>query len=163
MAAPSTVYIGIGSNLGVREKYIDSAIEMIDQTVGLRVLARSPLYETEPVGGPKQGKYLNGALKLECSLSPRQLLQELIRIEESLERIRQGKNFPRTIDLDILLYDDVSVEEDDLIVPHPRMTERLFVLEPLAVIAPDAIHPVTGLNIADHLRALKIEHGPKSP
>lgn len=154
MAKPATVYIGTGSNLGDRETNIDLAVEMIDQTEGLKVTAKSSLYETEPVGGPPQGKYLNGALKLECSLDPHQLLKQLNLIEARLGRRREGLNYPRTIDLDILLFDDVVIDEESLIIPHPKMTARLFVLQPLAEIARETIHPLTGLSIADLLNNL---------
>ena len=151
MATPAIAYISIGSNLGDRETNIDSASEMIDNTEGLKVIAKSSLYETDPVGGPPQGKYLNGALKLGCSLDPHQLLKQLNQIEARLGRTREGKNHPRTMDLDILLFDDAIIEEESLIIPHPRMTERYFVLKPLAGIAAETVHPLTGLTITAHL------------
>ena len=158
MANMAIACIGIGSNLGDREANIDSAVEMIDNTPGLKVAAKSSLYETEPVGGPPQGKYLNGALKLECSLDPHELLKELNLIEARLGRIREGLNCPRTIDLDILLFDDVVINSESLTIPHPRMTERLFVLEPLAEIAPETVHPITGLTIAAHLKEIRVQN-----
>ena len=156
MAEPAIAYIGTGSNLGHREANIDSAIEMIDNTQGLKVVAKSSLYETEPVGGPPQGKYFNGALKLECSLEPHELLEQLNLIEDRLGRTRKGVNYPRTIDLDILLFDDIVFDGESLTIPHPRITERLFVLKPLAEIAPETIHPITGRTIADHLKEIRV-------
>jgi 2-amino-4-hydroxy-6-hydroxymethyldihydropteridine diphosphokinase len=154
MAKSATAYIGIGSNLGDREANIDSAVKLIDKTKGLKVIAKSSLYETDPVGGPSQDKYLNGALKLECSLDPHELLKQLHQIEARLGRKRKGLNFPRTIDLDILLFDDVVIDGETLTIPHPRTTERIFVLRPLAEIADETIHPLTGCTIAAHLNNL---------
>lgn len=125
------VYIGLGSNLGDRQANIAEAIEHISKLEGTIVTKTSPLYETEPVGGPEQGKYLNGAAEIFTDLSPRELLNELLGIEIELGRTREGKNLPRTIDLDILLYDDIILAEEGLVIPHPRMNEREFVTKPL--------------------------------
>jgi len=124
-------YIGIGSNLGDREKYIESAIEKLKSIKGIEVKRASSIYETDPVGGPRQGKYLNGALELETELEPRELLAKLQAIENELGRKRLVKNAPRTIDLDILLYGDKKIDEPGLKIPHPRMREREFVMKPL--------------------------------
>lgn len=124
-------YIGIGSNLGDRKKIIESAIEMLKETQDIKVDKVSPLYETEPVGGPPQGKFLNGVVRVETGLSPKELLNSLKRIEDTLGRIREVNNGPRTIDLDILTYGDMHIEEEGLIIPHPRMNERDFVKRPL--------------------------------
>ncbi len=124
-------YIGIGSNLGDREKYIGSAIEKLRAIKGVKVKKISNIHETDPVGGPRQGKYLNGALELETELEPRELLAKLQAIENELGRKRLVKNAPRTIDLDILLYGDKKINEPGLKVPHPRMREREFVMKPL--------------------------------
>jgi len=124
-------YIGIGSNLGDREKYIKNAIEKLKETEGIEVKKISNIYETEPVGGPKQGDYLNGVMEIETWLKPRELITELQKIEKQLGRIRSVKNAPRTIDLDILLYGDKKIDEPGLKVPHPRMHERDFVIKPL--------------------------------
>lgn len=124
-------YIGIGSNLGDRKKFIDQAIQSLKETEGIKVKRISNIYETEPMGGPKQGKYLNGAIEIETRLEPRELLVKLKGIEEQLGRVRTVKNAPRTIDLDILLYGDKKIDEFDLKIPHPRMWEREFVMKPL--------------------------------
>jgi len=130
-------YIGIGSNLGDREKYIKSAIEKLKEAKDIEVKKISNTYETEPVGGPRQGRYLNGAVEIETSLEPRELLIKLQAIEKQLGRVRKIKNGPRTIDLDILLYGDRKIETPDLSIPHPRMREREFVMKPLREIAGD--------------------------
>jgi len=124
-------YIGIGSNLGDRKKYIENAIEKLKNTEGVEVKKVSGVYETEPMGGPKQGKYLNAAIEIETGLKPRELLVKLQDIEKQLGRKRTVKNAPRTIDLDILLYGDNKIDEPDLKIPHPRMRGREFVIKPL--------------------------------
>ena len=124
-------FIGIGSNLGNRKKYIKNAIKKLKETKGIEIKKISNIYETEPVGGPKQGKYLNGVMEIETWLKPRELIVELQKIEKQLGRIRSVKNAPRTIDLDILLYGDEKIDEPGLKVPHPRMHEREFVMKPL--------------------------------
>jgi 2-amino-4-hydroxy-6-hydroxymethyldihydropteridine diphosphokinase len=125
------VYIGVGSNLGDRQQNIAAAITHLSRLDGTTVTKASPIYETEPVGGPEQGRYLNGVLEILTSHSPHRLLNELIDIEKQLGRTRKGRNLPRTIDLDILLYDDIILTEKDLVIPHPRMNERDFVIRPL--------------------------------
>lgn len=124
-------YIGVGSNLGDREKNINSALGYLKGTEGIRLKRISSLYETEPVGGPPQGKFLNGAIAIETILSPRELLEKLKEIEGKLGRKRTVPNGPRTIDLDILTYGEEKIKEKDLIIPHPRMEMRDFVLQPL--------------------------------
>jgi 2-amino-4-hydroxy-6-hydroxymethyldihydropteridine diphosphokinase len=124
-------YIGIGSNLGDREKYIENAIEKLKNIEGVEVKRVSNIHETEPVGGPRQGKYLNAAIEIETGLKPRELLAKLQDIEKQLGRKRTVKNAPRTIDLDILLYGDNKIDEPDLKIPHPGMREREFVMKPL--------------------------------
>ena len=124
-------YIGIGSNLGDRQKNIAAAISHLSRLDGAIVTKTSPIYETEPVGGPRQDKYLNGVLEILTSHSPHRLLNDLLDIEKRLGRTRKGRNLPRTIDLDILLYDDIILTEKDLVIPHPRMNERDFVVRPL--------------------------------
>ncbi len=130
-------YIGIGSNLGDRLSHINSAIKELGNTPEIAIEKISSLIETEPVGGPAQGKFLNGVIKIETKLSPRKLLYALQNIENKLKRIRTVKNGPRTIDLDILLYGSETVAEDDLMIPHPRMFEREFVMRPLLEIEPE--------------------------
>jgi len=126
-----SVYIGIGSNLGDRQKNIDLAIENLRSTSSIVVEKISSIYETDPVGGPPQGKFLNGVIRIKTALSPKELLAILKEIEKSLGR-RQAVRFgPRVIDLDILTYGDIRINEENLIIPHPRMNEREFVLQGL--------------------------------
>ncbi len=124
-------YIGVGSNLGDRRKNIETAIQGLRQTERIEVNRVSQIYETEPVGGPTQPKYLNGAIEIETGLEPRQLLSVLQKIEGDLGRKRTVRNGPRIIDLDILICGDKKIDEHDLKIPHPRMDERDFVLKPL--------------------------------
>jgi len=126
-----TCYIGIGSNLGDRQKYIDRAIEELKKNKNIRLKRSSSIYETEPVSDIPQGKFLNGVLEVETSLEPKSLLKELNGIEHRLGRERIVKNGSRTIDLDILYYGAERIEDDGLIVPHPKIGEREFVLKGL--------------------------------
>ena len=132
-----TCYIGIGSNLGKREYNIRVAIRRIRLLMNTRVTKISKIIETPPEGGPPQGLYLNCVIEIQTTLSPYELLRRLQKIEGDLGRIRAIKNGPRCIDLDILLYDDARIDEESLCIPHPRMLERRFVMEPLEEIAPD--------------------------
>jgi 2-amino-4-hydroxy-6-hydroxymethyldihydropteridine diphosphokinase len=126
-----TCYIGIGSNLGDRRNYIDKAIEALSGAAGMRVIRASSIYETEPVSDIPQGKFLNGVLEIETDLEPEELLRRLNGIEKRLGRKREVKNAPREIDLDILYYGDERIERKGLVVPHPRINEREFVLRGL--------------------------------
>lgn len=126
-----TCYIGIGSNLGDRKGYIDRAIGALKALGKTRVLRVSEIYETEPVSDMPQGPYLNGVIEIGTELSARSLLEELLRIEESLGRVRTARNAPRTIDLDILYYGNERIHENGLTIPHPRIDEREFVLRGL--------------------------------
>lgn len=126
-----TCYIGIGSNLGDRRKFIDGAVLELKKAKDINVNKISSIYETEPVSDIPQGKFLNGVLEIETSLRPAALLEALNKIEKKLGRIRIEKNGPRTIDLDILYYGDEVVNEKGLVIPHPRISEREFVLKGL--------------------------------
>jgi 2-amino-4-hydroxy-6-hydroxymethyldihydropteridine diphosphokinase len=134
-----TCYIGVGSNLGDRQDNINTAIKKIMMLKATRVRKISRIIETHPQLGPPQGLYLNAVLEIETEFNPYHLLQELQRIESSLGRIRMVKDGPRTIDLDILTYGDLSINEEALCLPHPRILEREFVLGPLREIAPEVV------------------------
>ncbi len=129
-------FVGIGSNLGDREANLGRAIELLSAEDGIEVVAVSELRETEPVGPVEQGPFLNGAVQLETSLGPRELLGRLLAVENRLGRVRIERWGPRTIDLDLLLYGVESIEEPGLTVPHPRLHERRFALEPLVDLDP---------------------------
>lgn len=127
----TTCYIGIGSNLGNRRRYIDAAIDALRHTPRIAVKRVSSIYETEPVSDIPQGKFLNGVIEIETSLAPRGLLEALNGIEDRLGRERPAPNAPRTIDLDILYYGSEEIDEQGLVIPHPRIREREFVLKGL--------------------------------
>jgi 2-amino-4-hydroxy-6-hydroxymethyldihydropteridine diphosphokinase len=124
-------YLGIGSNLGARRKNIQEAIKLINNLKNTKVIKVSKIIETEALGGPPQGKFLNAAIKVQTSLNPPTLLKQLKRIEKDLGRRKTVRFGPRTIDLDILLYGNKIINRKELKVPHPRMWEREFVMEPL--------------------------------
>ncbi len=149
-------YIGLGSNLGRRERYITAALNALQNTRGIEVVKVSKLYETEPVGGPEgQSEYVNAAAHVRTTLSPERLLEVCLEIEKSLGRERSVHWGPRTIDLDLLCYDQEIVATSSLTLPHPLMHERAFVMEPLAEIAPKLMHPVLERTAADILDLLR--------
>lgn len=136
------VFLGIGTNMGMRESNLDHAIEKIEEYIG-PVLRSSAIYETEPWGFTARGEFLNLVVKVQTELDPHELLVKILNIETLLGRIRKKKRYSsRIIDIDILLYDDMIVHEPDLKIPHPLLHERKFVLIPLCEIAGDMIHPV---------------------
>jgi 2-amino-4-hydroxy-6-hydroxymethyldihydropteridine diphosphokinase len=129
-------FLGLGSNLGDRLGLVGDAV---DRLVAVGRVAVSPLYETDPVGGPEQGAFLNVVVELDTDLSPRQLLAVARRLEQAAERVREERWGPRTLDVDVLWVDGAEVHDPDLEVPHPRMWERRFVLAPLRDLAPDLV------------------------
>ena len=125
------VYLSLGSNIGKREEYIQKAIEAIEKTEGIVVLKKSGLYETTPVGYLEQDLFLNAVIKIETNFSAREILRIINKIEVELDRKREIRWGPRTIDIDILIFSDKKINEPDLIVPHKEILNRLFVLVPL--------------------------------
>jgi 2-amino-4-hydroxy-6-hydroxymethyldihydropteridine diphosphokinase len=143
-----TVYLGIGSNLGDREDNCRKAIDLLMES-GLKVVKKSSMHETEPWGVKGQPRFINMAVETETELRPREMLNVLKAIEKRMGRVEAERYGPRIIDLDILLYDSLVIDEPDLKIPHPLMHEREFVLKPLSEIAPDVVHPVLKKTIRE--------------
>ncbi len=148
------VYIGLGSNLGGREENLKTALALLNDK-GIKVEQVAGFIETPPYGKKDQPDFLNSVCRANTVLSPRELLSALKGIEKAMGRVEAGRWGPRVIDLDILLYDDVLLQEDGLAIPHPDMLNRRFVLGPLAEIAPGLLHPASGRTIKEHLSLLK--------
>ena len=146
------VAIALGSNLGDRAAHLEYALRRLASMLSSMKVSR--WYETEPLGVGPQPRFLNGVVVGDTDLSARELLDALLAIERERGRERPFPGAPRTLDLDLILYGDQVIDEDGLIVPHPRFRERFFVLGPLAEIAPDMIDPVTGLKVWELLRNL---------
>jgi 2-amino-4-hydroxy-6-hydroxymethyldihydropteridine diphosphokinase len=145
-------YLGLGANLGDREATLRRALDLLGAEPGIEVIAVSTLRETDPVGFVDQPRFLNGAAAVETELEPRELLERLLAVERVLGRERTGRRFgPRTVDLDLLLYGDRVVDEPGLTVPHARLAERRFALEPLVELDPELVLP-DGRRIVDLLR-----------
>jgi len=153
----ATVYIGVGSNLGDRYENLERALELLSAKALLQQV--SSVYETEPVGYSQQPPYLNLVCRVDTELSPQQLLGKLKEIEHEMGRKASFRNAPRVIDLDILLYDEIVVDSDELTIPHPGLTERAFVLVPLDEIAPELVHPAKKKTISQLLSALSDKSG----
>ena len=149
------VYAGLGSNLGNKRENIVRAIDRIDAHEGICIKEKSGLYNTTPVGGPPQSDYVNCVIGLETAIEPQILLKEFKEIEIELGRKPGVRWGPRVVDLDILLYGDRIVNDHNLKIPHERMHERAFVLEPLCEISPGIKHPVSGITISELLEKLK--------
>jgi len=149
------VFLGLGSNIGDRQGHLRRAVSELPGLVAL-----SPVYETEPVGGPPgQERYLNLVAELDTGLTPRELLGLAHRLEREAGRVRTVKDGPRTLDVDVLLVGDVVIDEPDLVVPHPRMWERRFVVEPLADLAPDLVPPSVRIATGGDVRRLGMLRG----
>ena len=149
------VYAGLGSNLGNKRENIIKAIDRLDACEGICVKEKSAFFNTTPVGGPLQPDYVNCAIGMETEIEPQVLLEEFKKIEIGLGRKPGVRWGPRVVDLDILLYGNRIVDDHNLKIPHERMHERAFVLEPLCEISPDIKHPVSGISISELLEKLK--------
>ena len=152
----ATALISLGSNLGDRKATLDAAVENLRQTAGISQVVVSSYHATKPVGGPEgQEDFLNAAARLDTSLSPRELLTELQRIERELGRVRQEHWGPRTLDLDLLLYDNLVINEPDLIVPHRFLAFRRFVLKPAVEVAGEMVHPTLERTLSNALQYIE--------
>lgn len=158
--APSNstrAYVALGSNIGHREAHLGAAIRRFEEHGSIELVDVSPWIETEPVGGPAgQRAYLNGVAVLDTTLDARALLEVLqdVELSRGRARARDVRNGPRTLDLDLLLFGAESIADADLVVPHPRMEERAFVLEPFARVAPEVVLPVCGRTVRERLAEL---------
>ena len=146
-----TVYLGLGSNMGDRQEHLNRALDFLSQR--LRVVQVSSVYDTEPVGNPEQPRFLNLVCQVSTGLEPMALLTLVKGIESKLGRLPSTSNAPRPIDMDILFYGDQVIETPKLTIPHPRLTERTFVLIPLAEIAPDLVHAVNGKTVKELMKS----------
>ena len=150
-------YIALGSNMGDREGYLETGVSSLDRIKGCRVGKVSSFYETPPYGVTDQDDFLNACLELDTLLYPHELLGEMQRIEKEAKRVRTRHWGPRTLDLDLIFYDDFICQDDDLCIPHSEMHKRRFVLEPLCEIAPHRIHPVRKLTVKEMLEQLPMD------
>jgi 2-amino-4-hydroxy-6-hydroxymethyldihydropteridine diphosphokinase len=149
-----TVYLSLGSNVGEREVHLARARERL-MAEDMRITAASAIYETEPRDAPDQSWFLNQVVAVETSLFPKQLLMRTQKIEQALGRVRNRPKGPRTIDIDILFFGGVIVSTPGLEIPHPRLTDRRFVLEPLCELAPEMRHPRTGRTVREMLAEVR--------
>ncbi len=143
----SIAFVAFGSNIGDREKYIEKAFEALDNK-GITILRKSQIYETEPYGYEEQEKFLNGVIKIETKMTPRELLNTLLEIESDIGRVRTVRWGPRVVDLDIIFYDEQIICETDLKIPHQDMHNREFVLKPMCDIEPNFEHPILKKTIS---------------
>jgi 2-amino-4-hydroxy-6-hydroxymethyldihydropteridine diphosphokinase len=137
-------FLAIGSNLGDRQSHLQSAVDHLARADGVRVVAVSPVYETDPVGGPVQDDFLNAVVEIDTALDPRALLAVCASAEAAADRVREVRWGPRTLDVDVLLLGDLTSEDPVVVIPHPRMHERAFVLAPLADLAPELVETPPG-------------------
>lgn len=147
------VYLGLGSNIGDSKSNIESALLSLDKKVN--IINKSSYYQTEPVGYKDQAWFLNMVIEGETNLNPRELLSFTQSIEKDMKRVKTIVNGPRIIDIDILIYDDLKIESEDLIIPHPRMQERAFVMVPIFEIAPELV--INNIAVKDIIQNLKGE------
>lgn len=159
---PETVYLGIGSNIEPRLNHCRVAIAHIMGNPDIKVLGRSTVYETDPFGIKDQPKFLNAAICVETRLSPQDLLEYLLKLENQMGRVRDDRWGPRIIDLDILFYGEQIIDDEGLTIPHPGIHERTFVLRPLKDIAPDFAHPKLKQTVSEMLDACKMLDQPQS-
>ena len=152
-----SVFIGLGSNLGERHRFLNAAAEELRRLPGTKVIWYSSVYETDPYGVRDQPRFLNAVGEIETPLLPPELLKELKRIEQSAGRKEREPWGPREIDLDILLYDGLVFSDQTVTVPHPELERRKFVLLPLREIAPDFVHPVNGMTVEELARQCRDE------
>ncbi|MCW6074598.1 2-amino-4-hydroxy-6-hydroxymethyldihydropteridine diphosphokinase [Clostridium sporogenes] len=151
-----TVYVAFGSNIGEKENYIKRALEKIEERE-IKIIKVSPIYETEPYGVLDQDSFLNGVVRIETNLTPEDLIEVLLDIEKQLDRVRERRWGPRTIDLDIIFYDDLIINKNNLIIPHKDMENREFVLKPLCDIDKNFIHPVLKKSVKQLYDELKLK------
>lgn len=150
-----TAYLGLGSNLGDRFLLMREALQKLKNSTGIKVSRVSPVYESEPIGVPRQPRYLNAVVEIFTDLDEKKLLKVCQAIEDELGRVRNERWGPRNIDIDILIYDDLVSSTRELSIPHPFFHEREFVLRPMADIAPDLIHPVLDLSVSELLEGVE--------
>jgi 2-amino-4-hydroxy-6-hydroxymethyldihydropteridine diphosphokinase len=157
-----TAYLSLGSNLGDRAAFLNEALQRLE-TAGVHVVRRSSIHETEPQDFRDQPWFLNMAVEVETGLTPQELLAAIQKIETEMGRQRTIPKGPRTIDLDILFYENLILKTPELEIPHPHLTERLFVLDPLSEIAPDLQHPGTRKTVRELRAALTIRNATPPP
>ncbi|EKO1913014.1 2-amino-4-hydroxy-6-hydroxymethyldihydropteridine diphosphokinase [Clostridium botulinum] len=149
-------YVAFGSNIGDKKDYIKRALEKIEERE-IKIIKVSPIYETEPYGVLDQDSFINGVVKIETNLIPENLIEVLLDIEKQLNRVRERRWGPRTIDLDIIFYDDLIINKNNLIIPHKDMENREFVLKPLCDIDENFIHPVLKKSVKQLYDELKLK------
>ena len=159
-APRAIVYLGLGSNIGDRAAHIDDALAALSADEDIELLESSPIFESEYVGPGEQKPYLNACARISTRLAPGDLLTCLKAREAAAGRGPDSHMQPRTLDLDILLWNDRIIDIDGLVVPHPRLTERAFVLEPLCCLAPDLVVPGAGRSVEDLMNEMRREPGP---